>query len=46
LLLFGSGYEILYSSKYASLDPGLDRQFRALLNKSPGGGSLWMRLIP
>jgi len=44
LLLFGSGYEILYSSKYVSLDPGLRSQFRALLNRSPGGGSIWMRL--
>jgi hypothetical protein len=44
LLLFGSEYEILYSSKYVSLDPGLSSQFWALLNRSPGGGSIWMRL--
>ncbi len=44
LLLFGSGYEILYSSKYVSLDPDLSRQFVTLLNKSPDGGSIWMRL--
>ncbi len=44
LLLFGSGYEILYSSKYVSLDPDLYKQFVTLLNKSPEGGSIWMRL--
>lgn len=44
LLLFGSEYEIVYSSQYVSLDPGLSSQFRALLNRSPGGGSIWMRL--
>jgi len=44
LLLFGSGYEILYSSIYVSLDRELRGQFVTLLNKLPGGGSLWMRL--
>lgn len=43
LLLFGAGYEILYSSKYVSLDPDLSGQFVTLLNKSPDGGSIWMR---
>ncbi len=43
LLLFGSGYEILYSSKYVSLDPELNGQFMSLLNKSPDGGSIWIR---
>ena len=45
LLLFGSGYEILYSSGYVGLDPYLSRQFRAILNRSPGGSSLWMRFF-
>ena len=44
LLLFGSGYEILYSSSYVNLDPDLNRQFIKLLNKTPDGGSIWMRL--
>jgi hypothetical protein len=44
LLLFGSGYEILYSSRYVRLDRELSGQFVTLLNKSPSGGSLWMRL--
>jgi len=43
LLLFGSGYEILYSSSYVNLDPDLNRQFITQLNKTPDGGSIWMR---
>ena len=45
LLLFGAGYEILYSSKYVCLDRDLNARFSTLLDKSCGGGSLWMRFF-
>lgn len=44
LLLFGSEYEILYPSNYVRLDPALNSQFRAVLNRPPTGSSIWMRL--
>ena len=51
LLLFGSGYEILYSSQFVTLDSGLRSEFEAVLRPflpdrcGCGGGSLWMKLI-
>jgi hypothetical protein len=45
LLLFGAGYEILYSSQYVCLDRDLNARFSTLLDKSCGGGSLWMRFF-
>jgi hypothetical protein len=45
LLLFGAGYEILYSSQYIGLDRDLKARFSALLDKSYGGGSLWIRFF-
>ena len=50
LLLFGSGYEILYSAYYASHDSQLNAQFESVLRPflpakcNCGGGSLWMRM--
>ncbi len=50
LLLFGAGYEILYSSKYVSSDPDLRSEFETTLGRflpdkcGCGGGSLWMKL--
>ena len=50
LLLFGAGYEILYSSKYVSSDPDLRSEFETTLGRflpdkcGCGGGSFWMKL--
>jgi len=50
LLLFGTGYEILYASKYVSSDSDLRSEFEAVLRRSlPDrcgceGSSLWMKL--
>jgi hypothetical protein len=51
LLLFGSGYEILYASNFVSCDSELRSEFEAVLRPflpdkcGCGGGSLWMKLI-
>jgi hypothetical protein len=50
LLLFGTGYEILYASSFIGGDSELSCEFNSVLrpflpnNCSCGGGSLWMRL--
>ena len=50
LLLFGSGYEILYSSHFVAFDPELRSQCDAVLPPfisdkcKAGGGSFWMKI--
>ena len=50
LLLFGAGYEILYSSRYVGSDPILSSEFETVLGRylpdkcGCEGCSLWMRL--
>ena len=50
LLLFGSGYEILYSSRYVGSDSVLSSKFETVLRRylpdrcGRGGCSLWMKL--
>jgi hypothetical protein len=50
LLLFGTGYEILYSAYYASHDSQLNSLFESVLRPflpdkcNSGGGSFWMRM--
>jgi hypothetical protein len=49
LLLFGTGYEVLYSSFFVGRDHELSSEFKSVLqtflpfNCSGSGGSLWMR---
>lgn len=50
LLLFGKGYEILYSSNYVTLDPELSKEYEGVsrflsnVGRAKRGGSIWMKL--
>ena len=50
LLLFGTGYEILYSTSYVTLDPELSREYEGVsrflsdVGRTKRGGSIWMKL--